>query len=181
MKTVIIGKQVWMQEYLNIDCYKNGDLLFEVQDPEEWKNLDRGAWCYYNNDPENGKKYGKLYNWYAVHDPRGLAPKSWQIPTLAKFEILKDAVIQNGNSLKAQGQGKGRGAGTNRSGFSALMAGYRIYDGEFSGLNHAAVFWSATEYGNNEASIMNIYSNGDGIFLFENKKELGFSVRCVMD
>ena len=42
MKTVIIGKQVWMQENLNIDCYKNGDLLFEVQDPEEWKNLDRG-------------------------------------------------------------------------------------------------------------------------------------------
>jgi uncharacterized protein (TIGR02145 family) len=83
--TVTIGTQVWMTKNLDVDRYRNGDIIPEVKDSIAWANLKTGAWCYYNNDPELGKIYGKLYNWYAVNDPRGLAPAGYHIPTDAEW------------------------------------------------------------------------------------------------
>ncbi len=80
-KTVKIGDQVWMAENLGVSRYRNGDPIPEVQDPEKWKSLKTGAWCYYKNDEEYGEIYGKLYNWHAVNDPRGLAPEGWHVPS----------------------------------------------------------------------------------------------------
>ena len=74
-KTVTIGEQVWLLENLNTSHYRNGDPIPEVKTKSEWADCskkEKGAWCYYSNDPINGKKYGKLYNWYAVNDSRGL-------------------------------------------------------------------------------------------------------------
>ena len=64
-KTVTIGEQVWLAENLNTAHYRNGDLIPEIKTTAEWEDCYKkwkGAWCYYNNDPANGKKYGKLYN-----------------------------------------------------------------------------------------------------------------------
>jgi hypothetical protein len=83
-ESVRIGDQLWMTRNLDVDRFRNGDLIPHVKSDEEWiKAGENGqpAWCYYDNDPKNGKKYGKLYNWFAVNDPRGLAPKSWHVPT----------------------------------------------------------------------------------------------------
>ena len=68
--TVKIGNQIWMTKNLDIDHYRNGDPIPEIRDSIQWRNLNIGAWCYYNNDPEMGKIYGKLYNWFAVVDPQ---------------------------------------------------------------------------------------------------------------
>ena len=73
--TVTISNQIWQTENLNVDRFRNGDLIPHVESAEEWKkagNKGQPAWCYYDNDPENGKIYGKLYNWYAVNDRRGI-------------------------------------------------------------------------------------------------------------
>ena len=86
--SIKIGNQVWATTNLNVTTYSNGDPIPEVKDPSEWKTLTTGAWCYYNNDPANGTKYGKLYNWYAVHDPRGLAPAGFHIPSDAEWTTL---------------------------------------------------------------------------------------------
>lgn len=83
-KTVTIGTQVWMKENLNVSTFRNGDPIPEAKTDEEWKaagDAKQPAWCYYDNDPNNGAKYGKLYNWYAVNDSRGLAPEGWHVPT----------------------------------------------------------------------------------------------------
>jgi uncharacterized protein (TIGR02145 family) len=83
IKEVQIGDQAWMSENLNSDKFRNGDIIPQAKTPEEWKKAFKSkkpAWCYYNNDLANGKNYGKLYNWYAVNDPRGLAPIGWHIP-----------------------------------------------------------------------------------------------------
>jgi uncharacterized protein (TIGR02145 family) len=85
MKTIKIGKQTWMAENLNVDKFRNGDLIPHIQDPEEWEQAGKNqqpAWCYYENDPENGNIYGKLYNWYAVNDPRGLAPEGFHVQAM---------------------------------------------------------------------------------------------------
>lgn len=92
IKSVKIGTQTWMTENLNVDRFRNGDLISEAQTDEEWKKAgesEQPAWCYYNKDPKNGEKYGKLYNWYAVNDPRGLAPDGWHIASDREWGIVR--------------------------------------------------------------------------------------------
>jgi uncharacterized protein (TIGR02145 family) len=137
-KGVKVSGQGWMTENLNVDHYRNGDPIPEVKDSVAWSKLNTGAWCYYKNDPEKGKKYGKLYNWYAVSDPRGLAPNGLHVPTKKEFDKLIETVHGDGNALKAVGQGFEAGAGTNTSGFTALLAGCRYISGYFIGLRSDA-------------------------------------------
>jgi uncharacterized protein (TIGR02145 family) len=168
-----------MAENLNVDHYRNGDPIPEVKDPEQWKNLTSGAWCYYDNDPENGKKYCKLYNWYAVNDPRGLAPKGWHIPTRAEFKTLVATVNQDGNALKAIVQGRGDGAGINTSGFSILMAGRRDRKSNFSDLGEVACFWGSTENQNSTDYANYLHLTSDYVNYDYDQKDYGFSVRCM--
>jgi uncharacterized protein (TIGR02145 family) len=89
-QTVTIGSQVWASKNLNVSTYRNGEIIPHVQDQNAWAKLTTGAWCYYDNDPSNEAKYGKLYNWYAVNDPRGLAPVGFHIPTHEEWLTLTD-------------------------------------------------------------------------------------------
>jgi len=86
--SITIGTQKWMIVNLDIETYRNGDIIPQVTDPTAWKELTTGAWCYYGNNDDNGAKYGKLYNWYAVNDSRGLAPQGWHISTDAEWTTL---------------------------------------------------------------------------------------------
>jgi uncharacterized protein (TIGR02145 family) len=193
--TVKIVKQVWMAENLNVEHYRNGDPIPQVQDNGEWERLTTGAWCYYENIPSNGEKYGKLYNWYAVNDPRGLAPEGWHVPTLSEFKELTKMDNMgyyriSGNALKAVGEGykmkNGNldGAGTNESGFSALLAGSRLshslYVG-FAGLGAYAHFWCLTDFDESNAFEMELNRDNGLINLDNNKKSRGYSVRCIKD
>ena len=92
IKGVAIGSQVWMSTNLNVSTYRNGDVIPQVQDQVTWDKLTTGAWCYYENNAANGTKYGKLYNWYAVNDARGLAPAGWHIPTDQEWTVLENSL-----------------------------------------------------------------------------------------
>jgi hypothetical protein len=59
-QTVKIGKQIWVLQNLDVDHYRNGDPIPEVEDDQEWEKLTTGAWCYFIT--KNGDTYGKLYN-----------------------------------------------------------------------------------------------------------------------
>ena len=105
---VTIGSQVWMTENLNVDKFRNGDPIPEAKTYEEWKKAGENkqpAWCNYKNDPANGEKYGKLYNWFAVNDPRGLAPKGCHIPSDKEWTVLTDFLGGNkvaGTKMKSR-------------------------------------------------------------------------------
>lgn len=91
IQTVTIGGQMWMTKNLNVDKFRNGDPIPQARTDEEWKSAGENgepAWCYYENDETKGKKYGKLYNWYAVNDPRGLAPEGYHIPEVRELDRL---------------------------------------------------------------------------------------------
>ena len=91
-KTVQIGTQVWMTKNLDVSSFRNGDPIPEAKTDEEWKKAEENkqpAWCYYDNNSANGAKYGKLYNWYAVNDPRGLAPIGFRVPTDEDWIFLR--------------------------------------------------------------------------------------------
>ncbi|UZJ40279.1 Hsp70 family protein [Prosthecochloris sp. SCSIO W1101] len=87
-RTVKIGKQVWMAENLSVAHYRNGEVIPQIQDDEEWISLITGAWCYYENN-KNYNEYGRLYNWYAVKDSRGLAPEGWHVPSDEEWKLLE--------------------------------------------------------------------------------------------
>lgn len=162
---VTIGTQVWMTKNLNVDKFRNGDSIPQAKTAEEWKkagNKGQPAWCYYDNDPANGEKYGKLYNWYAVTDPRGLAPEGFHIPRNAEWIIFEYYL----------GQDKG---------FLGLPGGFRLYDGTFNAVGYYGTWWSSPEFDSNEAWGRYLYFNNGTITSSNDDKANGFSVRCVRD
>ncbi len=184
---VTIGTQVWKNKNLEVTNYRNGDMIPQVTDPTDWASLTTGAWCYYNNDSTNGAIYGKLYNWYAVNDSRGLAPVGYHLPTDYEWNILSDYL--GGESVAG---GKIKEAGTtnwlspntgadNRSGFTALPGGFRSTDGAFVDIGRGTLWWSSTEGDSATAWTRNLnnYSGYIGSNLFN--KIFGFSVRCIKD
>jgi uncharacterized protein (TIGR02145 family) len=188
LPTVVIGTQQWMEKNLDVMTYRNGDVIPQVTDATVWDGLTTGAWCYYNNDPLNGAIYGKLYNWYAVNDPRGLAPQGWHIPTDAEWTTLNNLL---GGDAAAGGKMKTTGttrwaapntSATNESGFSGLPGGLRrSIDGTFYNIGNYGYWWSATQADITTAWGRTLsYDNG---FLIRNGdfKRYGFSVRCLRD
>jgi uncharacterized protein (TIGR02145 family) len=194
-ESVRIGNQEWMTRNLDVDRFRNGDLITHVASAEDWKKVgenNQPAWCYYDNDPENGKKYGKLYNWYAVNEPRGLAPKGFHVPTDEEWTILEEFLgeiiaghkmkLDNGwDELEDEDREFQNGNGDNSSGFNALRGGSRIYDGRFSNITSNAFFWSATENCSSFAWYRNLCGNIGNVFKSTNPKQNGFSVRCLRD
>lgn len=187
-KSVKIGTQTWMTENLNVDKFRNGDIIPQVQSEEDWENAaneKKPVWCYYENSSANGARYGKLYNWYAVNDPRDLAPNGWHIPTNKEWKELtnylggwKVAVAK----LKSKEGWFENGNGTNESGFSALPGGRRSeYDQNsyiFRGIDKWGFWWSSSNYVKKTSITRSICYNGTFQWLDWDKGE-GMSVRCV--
>jgi uncharacterized protein (TIGR02145 family) len=91
MKEIKIGDQIWSAENLNVNTFQNGDLIPQAVNINDWINSGlkmEPCWCYYQNDVAKGRKFGKLYNWFAVNDSRKLAPYGWEIPTGQDFTQL---------------------------------------------------------------------------------------------
>ncbi len=194
---IIICNQAWMTKNLDVATYRNGDIIRQVTDSTQWANLTTGAWCYYNNDPSNEGVYGKLYNGFAVHDPRGLAPLGWHIPTDEEWSTLSNCL--GGDSI-AGGKMKTTSlwnapdlvappynGGTNSSQFAGLPGGIRtgiIAKGVFYGLGVSGWFWSSSKptNGTDNGVPRWIYFNNDHLYRLEIQDiSYGYSIRCVKD
>lgn len=181
---VQIGSQVWTSKNLDVVTYRNGDVIPQVQDKDVWASLTTGAWCYCDNDASNGTKYGKLYNWYAVHDDRGLAPIGYHIPTDAEWSQLTDYLGGEdlaGRKMKSAIGWGNNGNGTNLSGFSGLPGCSRNKLGVFTCINDCGNWWSSTEVDTSFAWARHLDSYVDLVPRGRYNKRLGFSVRCVKD
>jgi len=185
-----IGTQEWMSENLNVNTFRNGDTIPEAKTDEEWKiagETGKPAWCYLNNDTANDTIYGKLYNWYAVSDPRELAPDGWHVPTDAEWTSLTDFLGGGevaGSKMKTTTGWKRNGNGTNDSAFSGLPGGSRGRNGEFdsnSGEGTIGGWWSSTETYKDYAWIRYLSFTVRYAYKDYYYKELGFSVRCLKD
>lgn len=189
ISSITIGTQIWMKMNLDIVTYRNGDIIPQVTDPTAWAGLTTGAWCYYNNNnTTTGSKYGKLYNWYAVNDSRGLAPRGWHIPTQAEWIALGNRLDGSdvaGGKLKEAGtlNWKSPNANaTNITGFTALPGGGRSPNGQFFYFGTDADFWSATQSNSTEAFLSGLtYLNGGLSTNITNGKKGGYSIRCIRD
>ncbi len=182
-----LGTQVLGTENLNVDKFRNGDPILQAKTDEEWYKSNwnkQPAWCYYKNNSANGTKYGKLYNWYAVHDPRGLAPNGYHIPTDAEWTQLSDYLNgeeEAGTKMKSTSGWYNNGNGTNSSGFSGLAGGGRSGDGTFSNIDYSGSWWSSAEANTDSAGDCILhYGSGTAARSHYDKKG-GLSVRCLRD
>jgi uncharacterized protein (TIGR02145 family) len=188
--------QGWGIKNLDISTYRNGDPIPHVTDAVAWTNLTTGAWCWYNNDSAKYSIYGKLYNWYAVNDPRGLAPMNWHIATDHEWNMMEkclDNAVDTtfigwsgttvGGTLKdlLWWSSPNTGAGNN-IGFSAFPGGYRLFsDGEFYTAQSLGGWWTASEYNAGTAWDRALSYNSREIYRNYKNKADGFSVRIVKD
>jgi uncharacterized protein (TIGR02145 family) len=183
LDSVVIGTQTWELKNLDITTYRNGDVIPQVTDPALWAGLTTGAWCYFNNDPTNNAVYGKLYNFYAVSDPRGLAPLGWHVASNAEWTALINFL---GGDSVAGGKVKEAGTmhwlspnvgATNESGFTGLPGEYRSLNGTFSDLGvfgYQADWWTSSG-GACGANYNNSFLDLAVSLIGRN----GFSVRCI--
>lgn len=189
-ESIVIGGQTWMQKNLNVNSFRNGDLIPEAKTDDEWQNAikkKKPAWCNYNNDAANEEKYGKLYNYYAVTDTRGLAPDGWKIPSTDDWDKLKNELGGNFNKMKSAGEWKEGPNGTNESSFSGLPAGYRPKPGDYQFLHmgYVAYWWSSVSFISGDANYgyrlaYNKSLSKDDFKMAPNSSS-GLSVRCVKE
>ncbi len=161
-KTVTIGSQTWMAQNLN---YKTTN-----------------SFCY-EDSASNCTKYGRLYTWDAATTA---CPSDWHLPTKAEFETLITAVGGSstaGTKLKSTTGWTTYSGNTNEDAFAfcALPAGVRLSNGYYDGEGIYADFWSSTENDSSYAYDMYLGYSYDAAGLNDDRKNYGFSVRCVKD
>ena len=197
--TVLIGDQCWFAENLRSENYENGDAIPSNLSDSEWESTSSGAVAVFGEgnsyceeySPDGDacdeswslNEYGRLYNWYAVDDARGLCPSGWHVPTDGEWTVLIDHL---GGESVAGGQMKttygwyGGGNGTNSSGFSGLPGGYRFDDGGFYAAGLYAYWWGSSPNGS-YAYARYLLSINEGVYRSSYPPRFGFSVRCVRD
>lgn len=189
LKTVRIGKQVWMVENLAVDRFRNGDPIPSITTPPEgspeWGMAGGGktpASCV--NDEVEGylQRFGRLYNWFTVMDPRGLAPEGWHVPTAAEWNALVKALGGKGVAaakLKSAG-GWEENPGTNESGFDGAPGGVCRGGGYFD-VGRAATWWTSTERNAYDATMFSLHYMVAETISERIRKADGVAVRCVRD
>jgi uncharacterized protein (TIGR02145 family) len=187
--TVKIGTQMWMTTNLNVSKFRNGDPILEAQTEEEWERAGKKkipAWCYYDNDSKLDKKSGKLYNWYAVNDPRGLAPEGYHIPTEEDWNHLIKQL--GGEEVAAPKMRFGREWGDSitishpKVSFAAIPTGWRKVADDGTGFtSEGAYWWSATPLSLKFAWTRYILFFSKEVKSYCYNKASGLAVRCLKD
>ena len=194
--TVLIGEQCWFAENLQSENYENGDAIPSGLGDSEWVSTSSGAVAVYGEgnsecygySPDGDacdeawslSAYGRLYNWYAVDDARGLCPSGWHVSTDGEWTVLTDHLGGEsvaGGQMKASYGWNDGGNGTNSSGFSGLPGGFRDYVGYFFGAGALGYWWSSSSYGWSRDLDIGV----DDVTRSYGNPQSGFSVRCVRD
>lgn len=189
ISTIKIGAQTWTTHNLDVTHFKNGDIIKEAKSDAEWEECARKkipAWCYYHNDEVSGQKIGKLYNWYAVNDPRGIAPNGFRIPTEEDWNKLINQL--GGEEVAAPKMRFGKSWGDSilvtsaKGNFGALPSGWRKFtDEKIEFLNEGAYWWSATALSLKFAWTRYLLFHSKEVKSYCYNKGSGLAVRCVKD
>lgn len=168
---VKIGNQIWTNKNLAVTKFRNGDVIKESKNKEDWYRASykgEPTWCYYKFD-ESYSEFGKLYNYYAVSSSKNIAPKGWKVPTYFDYyELIKylDPLISHtylrengslaGGSLKIKGTQfwKNKDCKQIDSKFNAVPSGgyspsldYPEYDWDnYGSYGEVARFWCITDW-----------------------------------
>jgi uncharacterized protein (TIGR02145 family) len=210
-QVIVIGQQRWLSSNLKVSRYRDGDLVATGLTDPAWQDASQGASAVYphalvagiNSQSDMVEAYGRLYNWLAVTDSRGLCPAGWRVPTDEDWDELSgyigDADYPEdviGNALKSCRQvesphpgdcattvhprwNNSVNYGTDDFGFAAFPGGLRYSNGEYLGLGEIGSWWSSTSLGDDNAWQRSIYHNSGIIDKSADIRQMGLSVRCI--
>jgi uncharacterized protein (TIGR02145 family) len=190
---VMIGSQVWMAKNLDVTRYNNGDSIPNVTNDSLWNVMNtypKGAYCNYNNDEANATIYGRLYNWYAVTDKRGVCPTGFHVPSDAEWTTLVNAIggEEAGGKLKEAGTAHWQSPNTgadNSTGFTALPGGIRTHDGLFSDIYLAGLWQTSSRAPDAIGCYTNwiycIINSEAQMYRSEYCQNSALSIRCIKD
>jgi len=197
--TVQIGEQCWFAENLRTELYQNGD------------SIPAGAATVYGEDascedysPDGDacnpvwslNEYGRLYNWYAVDDERGLCPTGWQVPKDGEWMTLEmelgmtEAEVNSvgwrgtdqGTRMKSSYGWFNNGNGNNLSSFSSLPGGYLMNSENFIEAGENGYWWSSSPNLNSSHSWYRALHHGNTTVRRSYALHVaGFSIRCLKD
>ena len=192
--TIQIGQQCWTQSNLRVGKYRNGNTITNITNSTTWSQANSsniGAWCNYNNSITNGNIFGRLYNWYAVNDTRGLCPSGWHVPNDGEWTVLVNYLGGDswaGGALKSTtilptvgGWTSPNTSASNASGFTALPGGYRVTNGTFFEVGSYGGWWSTSSTGTNLAWVRLLWYGVANVDRVSYDQRFGFSVRCIRD
>ncbi len=204
--TLSVAGQCWMTENI-----KEIPSTFSTHTPTSWTTStpgDLGYWGYYNQDfplgtsgwgtSETAPNEGYLYQWSAAMNgstterAQGVCPATWHIPSDCEWMYLENSLGMTvpdqqltgyrdsglvGTQMKSITQG-----GTNSSGFSALLTGYRDTAITFIGREMETEFWSSSQATITFPITRKLESVQTGIFrTLATNPAYGYSVRCLKD
>lgn len=201
-RSIKIGNQVWMTENLKTTKFRNGESIPNLADNSAWTSTLSAAYSDYDNNPNNGIAYGRLYNWYAASDSRNIAPAGWHVPTTEEWTQLVDYLIANGynfdgnmtnnkiaKSLASKNLWKNSGlegapgnnpSSNNTTGFNGLPGGLRYHtNGASAAFGEGAYFWTNSQNTDVEAHYYNILYGYYHVVDNVNAMRLGLAIRCV--
>jgi uncharacterized protein (TIGR02145 family) len=195
LPTIVIGTQQWMRENLDVSFFRNGDPIPYISDAGSFWTLITPAWTWYNGNAANGEIYGKLYNWYAVNDSRGLCPTGWHVPTIAEWNTLS-IKLDPTQSLAGEYMKSARitsagtpiwssGSATNRSGFTGLPGG-KLDGAVFTSMGEQGFWWTSTSRepeAQDPAAPIAVFLGSSLSYISADfsVKAAGMSVRCIRD
>lgn len=175
--TIQIGKQCWFKKNLNVGTIIN-------LSKRQTKNDTIEKYCY-NNDVANCETYGGLYQWdeamqyVTTKGIQGICPSGWHIPTKEDWKILQENINDDATKLIDKNAKSGN-TYSNKSGFSALLSGYRNdLFGCFYGVGYYGYIWTSSETSKKKAYGIYLSYNYDNVSFYYNKKRNGFSIRCL--
>jgi uncharacterized protein (TIGR02145 family) len=208
MEEVKIGNQIWMKQNLDIITFRNGDYIELAESESDWRRLrkEKKPACYcpglFQDTNIRGEKF---YNWYAILDPRGIAPEGWHIPSVSEWDILADTLGGEdiaADKLKAETEWPGyeeteiindveqltgvyiNDGGNNLSGFSAFPTGMIAFGGEYFAWDTHSFFatsdWYEDDYYGQFPIFKFLYNCGTEITTTDHPLDCaGGSIRCV--
>ena len=187
--TVKIGTQTWMTSNLNVTTFRNGDPIMEAQSVEEWERCGKKkipAWCWYDNDGKLDKKSGKLYNWYAVNDPRGLAPEGFHVPNEEDWKTLVNQLGGESEAAPKMRLGKEWGDSAtvvhSKTNFAAVPTGWRLTSPDGTAFtSEGAYWWCATPLSLKFAWTRYVIFFSREVKSYCYPKASGLAVRCIKD
>ena len=189
LTTVTIGSQTWMTTNLNVTTFRNGDPIYEAQSVEEWERCGKKkipAWCWYDNDPKTDKKTGKLYNWFAINDPRDLTPSGYHIPNESDWNTLVNHLGGELDAAPKMRLGKEWGDSTtvvhSNANFAAVPSGWRLTSPDGTAFtSEGAYWWSATQLSLKFAWTRYVVFFSREVKSYCYPKSSGLAVRCIKD
>jgi uncharacterized protein (TIGR02145 family) len=184
--TINIGQQRWLSKNLGTRKFLNGDPIPLISDPSEWENCGESgkpACCFFDNNTSLDSNFGLLYNWFAVIDPRGIAPSGTRIPLISDWmQLIETAGGEHiaGRKLKNISGWNNGGNGINQFGFSAMPGGGRGIFGDFLDLGDYANWWTPEDHDQEASFVYITFSNSNFFIRRDGFKASGLSVRCIL-